>query len=74
MTNAIVVKVTCGPEVMNFESIALNDPSVGEVQIRNTAIGVNFSDVYFRTGLYPVPIGVPYISGTEAAPSDGKAR
>lgn len=67
MTNAIVVRALGGPEVLNFESVALNDPSAGEVQIRHTAIGVNFIDVYFRTGLYPVPQGVPYIPGTEAA-------
>lgn len=66
-TNAILVRKLGGPEVLNFEPIALPAPSAGEVQIRHTAIGLNFIDVYFRTGLYPAPGGVPFTPGNEGA-------
>src|SRR5690606_27517904 len=42
-------------------------PGKGEVLIAHTAIGLNFLDVYFRTGLYPAPAGLPLIPGNEAA-------
>ena len=42
-------------------------PAPGEALVRHTAIGLNFLDVYFRTGLYPPPNGLPLIPGGEAA-------
>jgi NADPH2:quinone reductase len=54
-----------GPEQMKFETIGLGPPDVGQVQLRQTAIGLNFIDVYTRTGLYPGP--TPAILGVEAA-------
>jgi NADPH:quinone reductase len=66
-TNAIVVRNLGGPEVLKFEQIELSPPSAGEVQIRHTAIGLNFIDVYFRTGLYPALGGLPFIPGNEGA-------
>jgi NADPH2:quinone reductase len=54
-----------GPEQMKFETIDLGPPDVGQVQLRQTAIGLNFIDVYTRTGLYPGP--TPAILGVEAA-------
>ncbi len=54
-----------GPEVMQLRDIELGDPGPGEVRIRHHAIGVNFIDVYHRTGLYAVPL--PAVLGTEAA-------
>ena len=50
---------------LTFESIEVSPPGPGEVQLRHTAIGVNFVDVYHRSGLYPVPL--PIIPGQEGA-------
>ena len=54
-----------GPEVLRLEEIELPAPGPGEVRIRHEAIGLNFIDTYFRTGLYPVPL--PTELGNEAA-------
>ena len=67
MTNAIIIRAHGGPEVLSFETVVVANPAAGEVQIRHTAIGVNFIDVYYRTGLYPVAGGLPYIPGNEGA-------
>lgn len=57
-----------GPEAMVFDEVEIPTAGPGEVLIRHTAIGVNFIDVYFRTGLYPPPSGaLPLIPGNEAA-------
>ncbi|MEP9398918.1 zinc-binding dehydrogenase [Mesorhizobium sp. KR2-14] len=65
-TKAIVVERHGGPEVLQFREIELPAPGHGEVQVRHTAIGVNFIDVYCRTGYFKLltPPGVP---GMEAA-------
>jgi NADPH:quinone reductase len=67
MVKAIVIRQHGGPEVLSFEDIDLADPGTGEVRVRNHAIGVNFIDVYFRTGLYPAPNGLPFTLGNEGA-------
>lgn len=67
MTKAIVIRETGGPEVLNYESIDLAEPNEGEALVRHTAIGLNFIDVYFRSGLYPSPNGMPFIPGNEGA-------
>lgn len=67
MTKAIVIRETGGPEVLNYESIDLAEPNEGEALVRHTAIGLNFIDVYFRSGLYPPPNGMPFIPGNEGA-------
>src|SRR5689334_25196897 len=54
-----------GPEVLRTEEIEPGKPGRGEVQVRHTAIGVNYIDVYDRTGLYPMPL--PAGLGREAA-------
>jgi NADPH:quinone reductase len=54
-----------GPEEMRFESIDLPPPGLGQVRLRQTAIGLNFIDVYTRTGLYPGQL--PAVLGVEAA-------
>jgi len=54
-----------GPEVMQFEDVAVGDPGPGQVRIRHTAIGVNFLDTYQRSGLYQVQL--PMVGGNEAA-------
>jgi NADPH2:quinone reductase len=53
------------PDVMRIETLDLPDPSAGEVLVRHTAIGLNFQDVYQRSGFYPLPL--PSGVGTEAA-------
>lgn len=65
-TAAIVVRQTGGPEVMRLEDVPLGRPGPGEVLIRHTAIGVNFIDIYRRSGLYPFPDGLPGVPGCEA--------
>src|SRR3954454_10198038 len=54
-----------GPEVLNLEDIELPPPAAGQVRVKHTAIGVNFIDIYHRSGLYPVPL--PSGIGLEAA-------
>ena len=54
-----------GPEVLRVEQEALSRPGKGEVLVRHEAIGLNFIDTYFRTGLYPVAL--PTSLGNEAA-------
>ena len=53
-----------GPEVLKVENLELPDPAPGEVRIRHTAIGLNFQDIYARSGQYPAPM--PTGLGTEA--------
>ncbi len=66
MIKAVQVHEFGAPEVMRIEDIELSPPGPGEVRVRNHAIGVNYIDVYFRTGVYPVP-QKPFIPGNEAA-------
>ena len=65
MTKAIRVHNTGGPEVMTLEDVEIGHPGADEVRVRHTAIGLNFIDVYFRTGAYPVQ--TPFTPGFEAA-------
>ena len=65
MTTAIRVHDVGGPEVMRVEEVSVGNPGPGEVRLRHTAIGVNFIDTYFRSGLYKTPL--PFIPGNEAA-------
>lgn len=67
MNKAMRIHATGGPEVMAFEEFSCGEPGPGEALVRHTAIGVNFIDVYFRTGLYPAPNGLPFTPGAEAA-------
>ena len=53
-----------GPEVIEWVDVDLPDPAPGEVRMRNTAVGLNYIDVYFRTGLYPAQL--PSGLGSEA--------
>ena len=62
---AIEIKKTGGPEVLELNEIKLDDPKSGEVLIKQTAIGLNYIDTYHRSGLYPVPL--PSGIGLEAA-------
>ncbi len=66
MTHAIRVHDYGGPEVLKWEEVEVGDPGPGEVRIRQTAVGLNFIDVYVRTGLYPQS-AMPFIPGMEGA-------
>lgn len=55
-----------GPDVLQYENIEIRQPGLGEIRVRNHAIGVNFIDIYMRTGAYPVP-ELPFIPGKEGA-------
>ena len=65
MAKAIRIHRAGGPEEMRFEDVDVPAPVEGEVQVRHTAIGLNYIDVYDRTGLYPMPM--PAGLGREAA-------
>lgn len=67
MAKAIRVHEHGGPEVLRYEDHDAGKPGKGEALIRHTAIGLNFLDTYFRSGLYPAPAGLPLIPGNEAA-------
>jgi NADPH2:quinone reductase len=65
-TQAVSFSTNGGPEVLDYVTIDLPPPSAGEVQIKHAAIGLNFIDVYFRSGLYKTP-HLPFVTGKEAA-------
>jgi NADPH2:quinone reductase len=65
MTKAIRIHDFGGPEVMRWEEVALGHPGPGEALVRHTAVGLNFIDVYHRSGLYPLPL--PATLGMEGA-------
>jgi NADPH2:quinone reductase len=66
MPKAIVVHEVGGPEVLSWEDVPDPVPAAGEARVRHTAIGVNYVDVYFRTGLYKAP-HLPFVLGQEGA-------
>jgi NADPH2:quinone reductase len=65
MTQGFVIRATGGPEVLEWTEIELPPPKRGEVRVRHTAVGLNFIDVYRRSGLYPMSL--PAGLGEEAA-------
>ena len=65
MVKAIRVTANGGPEVLNMGEIDVPAPGPGEISVRHTAIGVNFIDTYFRSGLYKTAL--PFTPGQEAA-------
>src|SRR5271156_4131602 len=66
MTHAIRFHKTGGPEVLVWEEVNVGKPGAGEVRIRHTAVGLNFVDIYNRSGLYP-PAQLPSGLGGEGA-------
>ena len=60
MTRAIQIERTGGPEVLKLVDVKVGEPGPGEIRIRHKAVGLNFIDVYHRTGLYalPLPAGI----------------
>jgi len=65
MSHAIRMHAYGGPEVLKWESLDPGEPGRGEALVRQTAVGLNFIDIYQRTGLYPGPL--PAVPGREAA-------
>ena len=65
MPHAIRVHKTGGPEVLIWEDVELGEPGPGQVRLRQEAAGLNFIDVYHRTGLYPQAL--PFTPGVEGA-------
>lgn len=65
MTRAIVIHAFGGPEVLKWEEVTVGDPGPGEVRVKHGAVGLNYIDVYHRTGLYPLPL--PASIGMEGA-------
>lgn len=66
MSKAIVIDAFGGPEVLQWRDVEVGDPGSDEVRIRHTAVGLNYIDVYCRTGLYPL-LTPPATPGMEAA-------
>jgi NADPH:quinone reductase len=64
MSSAIRIHEVGGPEVLQWEEVAVGDPGSGEVRLRHGAVGLNYIDVYFRTGAYPAEL--PFTPGLEA--------
>jgi NADPH2:quinone reductase len=64
--HAVRVHQLGGPEVLRYEEVELGAPGPGEARVRHTAIGLNFTDVHFRTGRYPLK-ALPHVIGMEAA-------
>jgi NADPH2:quinone reductase len=65
MPNAIRIHQTGGPEVLQWESVAVGEPGPGEARVRHTAVGLNYIDTYHRSGLYKLPL--PSGIGLEAS-------
>jgi NADPH2:quinone reductase len=65
MPYAVRIHETGGPDVMRYENVDLGEPGPEDIRVRHTAIGLNFIDVYERTGLYPTTF--PAVLGREAA-------
>jgi NADPH2:quinone reductase len=65
MAYAIRVHRAGGPEVLQWEEVEIGEPGPGQVRLRQEAVGLNYIDVYHRTGLYPQPL--PFTPGAEGA-------
>ena len=66
MPKAIRIHQTGGPDAMQWEDVEVGPPGPGEIRIRHEAVGLNYIDIYFRTGLYPAP-SLPFSPGMEGA-------
>jgi NADPH2:quinone reductase len=67
MVAAVRVHKVGGPEVLTYEDVTVPAAGTGQIRVKQHAIGVNFVDTYFRSGLYPAPGGLPFVAGNEAA-------
>jgi NADPH2:quinone reductase len=66
MLKAIRIHEYGGPEVLRWEEVEVGDPGPGQLRVRHGAVGLNYIDVYHRTGLYPLP-SLPWTLGMEGA-------
>lgn len=66
MTHAIRIHDVGGPEALRWEDVPTPEPRTGEALVEHRAVGLNYIDVYFRTGLYKVP-SLPFTPGMEGA-------
>jgi NADPH:quinone reductase-like Zn-dependent oxidoreductase len=65
MTKAVRFYEAGGPEVLRYEDVEVGEPGPGQVRLRHVAVGLNFADTYFRSGIYPIPL--PNGMGVEAS-------
>lgn len=65
MTKAIRIHEFGGPEVLKYEDVEIGAPGPGQVRVRHNVIGVNFIDIYYRSGMYPAEL--PFTPGNEGA-------
>ncbi|WP_159914645.1 quinone oxidoreductase [Pantoea sp. 18069] len=65
MAQIITFAQTGGPEVLQLQTVSIGDPGPGQVRLQQKAVGLNYADTYFRSGIYPVPL--PSGMGVEAA-------
>ena len=66
MSKAMRIHQYGGPEVLRWEEVEVGDPGPGQVRVRHGAVGLNYIDIYHRTGLYPLP-ALPWTLGMEGA-------
>ena len=66
MPKAIRIHEYGGPEVLRWEEVEVGQPGPGQLRVRHAAVGLNYIDIYHRTGLYPLP-ALPWIPGMEGA-------
>src|SRR5262245_39902317 len=67
MVAAVRVHKPGGPEALTYEDVQIAAPGQGQIKIKQYACGVNFIDAYFRMGMYPSPVGLPFVAGNESA-------
>jgi NADPH2:quinone reductase len=67
MVAAVRVHKPGGPEALTYEDVDIPAPGQGQIKIKQHAAGINFIDTYFRAGMYPSPVGTPFIVGNESA-------
>ena len=65
MPHAIQIRQTGGPEVLNWSTVDVGEPGPGQVRLRQAAAGLNYIDVYHRTGYSP--LAIPFIPGLDGA-------
>ncbi len=67
MVAVVRVHKAGGPEVLTYEDIDVPAPGPGQIRVRQAACGVNYIDTYFRMGMYPSPVGMPFVAGNEGS-------
>src|ERR1700684_1296547 len=67
MVAAVRVHKVGGPDVLTYEQVEVPAPGQGQIRVKQHACGVNFIDTYFRMGMYPSPVGLPFVAGNEGA-------